>query len=99
MWLKTMLVQCAWSATRAKGTHLQAQFQRLRGHRGAKKAVIVVAASILGAAYHMLKLGTPHHDLGSEHLAKSTTELAHLLVRRLHRLGCAVNLQAEPAHA
>jgi transposase len=95
IWLKTMLVQCAWSATRAKGTYLQAQFQRLRTRRGAKKAVIAVAASILGAAYHMLKLGTQYQDLGSEHFAKSSAELAHSLVRRLERLGYGVTLHQE----
>lgn len=94
-WLKTLLVQCAWAATRAKGTYLQAQFQRLRPRRGAKKAVIAVAGSILGAAYHMLKLGTAYHDLGAEHFAKSSTEIARSLVRRLERLGYGVTLDQE----
>ncbi len=53
-WLKTTLIQCAWAATRTKGTYLQAQFHRLRARRGAKKAIGAVAASILTAAYHML---------------------------------------------
>ncbi len=36
-WLKTTLIQCAWAATRTKGTYLQAQFHRLRARRGARK--------------------------------------------------------------
>lgn len=36
-WLKPLLIQCAWSATRAKGTYLQAQFLRLKARRGPKK--------------------------------------------------------------
>jgi hypothetical protein len=51
-----MLIQCAWAA-RIKGSYLQAQFHRLRSRRGAKKAIGAVAASILTAAYHMLKNG------------------------------------------
>ena len=36
-WLKTTLIQCAWAATRKKGSYLQAQFLRIRSRRGAKE--------------------------------------------------------------
>ena len=54
-WLKTALVQAAWAAVRKKHSYLNAQFQRLRARRGPRKAICAVAASILTAAYHMLK--------------------------------------------
>src|SRR5262249_24708770 len=63
-WLKSTLVQCAWAATRTKGSYLQAQFYRIRARRGPKKAILAVAASILTAIYHMLKDGTLYQDLG-----------------------------------
>ena len=66
-WLKTTLVQCAWAAARKKGSYLQAQFHRLRARRGAKKAIGAVAASMLTAAYHMLKDGALYQDLGADH--------------------------------
>jgi transposase len=66
-WLKTTLIQSAWAATHKNGSYLQAQFHRLRARRGAKKAIGAVAASILTAAYHMLKDGTLYHDLGPDH--------------------------------
>ena len=66
-WLKTTLVQCAWAASRTKQSYLQAQYLRLRSRRGAKKAICAVAASILTAAYHMLKNGTLYQDLGANH--------------------------------
>jgi len=53
-WLKTALVTAAW-AVRAKDTYLQAQFLGLRSRRGAKKAILAVAASMLTAMWHMLK--------------------------------------------
>src|SRR3954465_8287465 len=56
--LKTALVQCAWAAGRKRAGYRQAQSPRLRARRGPKKAVCAVAASILTAAYHMLKDGT-----------------------------------------
>jgi transposase len=38
-WLKTTLVQCAWGASRSKGTYLHAQYLRIRARRGNKKAI------------------------------------------------------------
>ena len=72
-WLKTTLVQCAWAAVRVKGGYLQAQFHRLRARRGAKKAILAVAASMLTAAWHMLRNQTDWHDLGA---ATSTAPIA-----------------------
>ena len=49
-WLKTALVQAAWAAPRKNGSYLQAQFRRLKGRCGPKKAIVAVAASMLTAA-------------------------------------------------
>jgi transposase len=93
-WLKTVLVQCAWSAARSKNTYLQAQFQRLRARRGAKKAVAAVAASILTAAYHMLRNGTLYEDLGPRHFDRISKEAqARRLLRRLSDLGYDVEIK------
>lgn len=92
-WLKTTLIQCAWAAARKNGSYLQAQFRRLRARRGAKKAIGAVAASILTAAYHMLKDGTLYHDLGPDHFdRRAKTVQTKRLVTRLQTLGYAVQL-------
>src|SRR4051794_32448729 len=92
-WLKTTLVQCAWAGTRKKGSDLQAQFQRLRHRRGPKKAVCAVAASILTAAYHMLRDGTVYQDLGPDHLRRATPETqASRLARQITKLGFTCTL-------
>jgi transposase len=92
-WLKTTLIQCAWAAARKNGSYLQAQFQRVRARRGAKKAIGAVAASILTAAYHMLKDGTLYHDLGPDHFdRRAKTVQTRRLLTRLQRLGYAVQL-------
>jgi transposase len=92
-WLKTTLVQCAWAASRQKASYLQAQFHRLRGRRGPKRAICAVAASILTAAYHMLKDGTAYQDLGPDHFDRRSKEVhARRLVRRLADLGYVVEL-------
>ena len=97
-WLKAMLVQCAWAATRSKATYLYAQFVRLRGRRGPKKAICAVAASILTAVYHMLKDGTLYQDLGANHFEQRRPETqARQLVKRLAALGFSVELKPAAA--
>jgi len=97
-WLKAMLVQCAWAAARTKATYLHAQFVRLRGRRGPKKAICAVAASILTAAYHMLKDGTFYEDLGAVHFDRRRPETqARRLVKRLAELGFSVELKPAAA--
>jgi transposase len=92
-WLKTTLMQCAWAASRKKASYLQAQFHRLRSRRGPKKAICAVAASILTAAYHMLKDGTVYQDLGPDHFDRRSKETqTRRLVRRLADLGYTVEI-------
>ena len=93
-------MQCAWAASRKKASYLQAQYHRLRGRRGPRKAVCAVAASILTAAYHMLKDGTAYTDLGPDHFDRRAKEVQARLIRRLADLGYAVELAPlEPAPA
>jgi transposase len=99
-WLKTTLIQCAWAAARKKDSYLQARFHRLRARRGAKKAIGAVAASILTAAYHMLKNGTLYQDLGPNHFDKrATAKHVDRLVHRLRNLGFAVEITPVEAAA
>ena len=93
-WLKATLVQCGWAAARTKATYLNAQFVRLRTRRGPKKAVCAVAASILTAAYHMLKDGTFYQDLGATHFDRRRPDAqARRLIKRLADLGFSVQLK------
>ena len=87
-WLKTTLVTAAWSAVKVKASYLRAQFLRIKARRGAKKAIIAVAASMLTAAYFMLRDGVPYRDLGPSHFDKRHRETTiRRLLRRLHDLG------------
>lgn len=96
-WLKTTLVQCAWAATHKKDSYLQAQFRRLRQRRGPKKAICAVAASMLTAAYHMLKDGTFYQDLGADHFRKSSPEAhAQRLARQIAKLGFTCEITPMP---
>ncbi len=93
-WIKTILVQAAWAAARKKDSYLRAQFLRLKSRRGPKKAIIAVAASILTAAYYMLRDGTEYRDLGPRHFDTiDKSKLATRLVRKLETLGYKVELE------
>jgi transposase len=94
-WLKTTLVQAAWAASRKKDGYLRAQFLRLKSRRGPKKAILAVAASMLTAAYHMLKHDVDYRDLGADHFdRRDKAKLAHRLIQRLQALGFAVEARA-----
>jgi transposase len=93
-WLTTTLVTAAWAAVRTKGSYLRAQFLRLKARRGAKKAILAVAASMLGACYYMLRDGVAYRDLGADHFARhDKLKTLGRLVRRLHDLGYEVELK------
>jgi transposase len=95
-WLKTTLIQAAWAAVKVKGSYLQAQFHRIRARRGAKKAIVAVAASMLTAAWHMLRDGTEWQDLGAAHFDRAdAARTANRLIRRLQQIGYVVH--ATPA--
>lgn len=94
-WLKATLVQAAWAATRKKDSYLRAQFVRLKSRRGPKKAIVAVAASMLTAAYFMLRNGVEYRDLGSRYFtARDTEETTKRLIRRLRNLGVIVEVKA-----
>lgn len=93
VWLKTTLVTAAWSASRKKGSYFNAQFLRLKARRGAKKAVIAVAASMLTAAYYMLRDNVPFRDLGAGHFDhRDKHKAVSRLARRIRDLGFEVEL-------
>jgi len=93
-WLKTVLVQSAWAATRKKNSYLRAQFHRIKSRRGPNRAVCAVAASILTAVYHMLKNGTEFQDLGEDHFDRRSTKVkVNHLVAKLKKLGYSVTVQ------
>jgi transposase len=94
-WLKPTLVNAAWAATHKKDGYLRAQFVRIKSRRGAKKAILAVASSMLTAAYFMLRDGVEYHDLGAHHFEqRDKQQLAKRLLQRLRDLGVAVEVKA-----
>jgi transposase len=93
-WLKTTLVQAAWSAARTKTGYLRTQFLRLKSRRGPKKAIIAVAATMLNAAYYMLRDHVDYRDLGTDYFDRiDRPRAARRLVKRLADLGYNVEIK------
>ncbi len=98
-WLRGALTESAHAASRTKDTYLAAQFWRLAGRRGTKRAAVAVGHSTLVAVYHILDRRQPYHDLGGDWFLERYSNQAHTrrLVRQLQRLGHKVTL--DPAEA
>ncbi len=92
-WLKTTLVQAAWAAARSKTGYLPAQFFRIKNRRGPKKAIMAVAASILTAAFYILRDDVDYRDLGGDYFDRiDRTKAASRLMKRLNDLGFIVQI-------
>lgn len=90
-YLKTTLIQCAKSASKNKDSFFHAQYQRLVVRRGANRATVAVAHSMLIAIYNMLKNKVPFKDLGSDYYTKFNTEAkAKYYMKKLQALGVSV---------
>jgi transposase len=92
-WLRGALGETACAASRTKNTYLTAQFRRIAGHRGKKRALVAVAHTQLIAIYHMLRTNTPYKDLGADHFERMDPQrLTRHHVQKLQALGYTVTL-------
>ena len=93
-WLRGVLLQAAWAATKVKDGYFGAQFRRIAKRRGDKRAAIAVARSILTVVYYVLTRGVPYEDLGADHFDRLRPEQqARYHARRLAELGFDVTLE------
>jgi transposase len=97
-WLRGTLIEAARAAARTRDTYLAAQYQRVRARRGANKASLAVAHSLLVAVWHMLQTGETYLDPGGDYYTRrDPARTTRRLVTQLERLGHTVTLQPAPA--
>jgi transposase len=90
-WLRVVLVQCGWAASRSKGTHLRQLYGRLVGRRGKKRALVAVAHRLLVIIYNVLKKGQVYVEPApAVPLPQDKERLKQRLLRRLEKLGVKV---------
>ncbi len=93
-WLRAALIEAAKAAGRSKKTYLGAQYRRIAARRGAKRAAVAVAHSILVIVYHILTRHEPYRDLGVTYFDERDRQaVERRLVKRLQSLGYDVHLQ------
>jgi len=93
-WLRAALVEAAKAAGRSKKTYLGAQYRRIAARRGAKRAAVAVAHSILVSVYYILTRHEPYRDLGVAYFDERDRQaVERRLVKRLQALGYDVHLQ------
>lgn len=95
--LTVALVQAAHAAARSRNTYLSAQYHRLAGRRGKKRAIVAVAHSILVISYHIIQHKEPYRDLGGDYFDKQRPEAtAKRLLKRLQHLGYDISRIEKP---
>jgi transposase len=93
-WLRSTMVEAAWSASRVRNSYFAAQYHRLVPRRGKRRPAVAVAHSMLIAIYHLIKDGTVYQDLGPTHFDELDRQrITHRAVRRLQALGYLVTLE------
>lgn len=70
-YLKSLLVEAAWAATRTKGTYLRAKYDSMAGR---KKAVLILGHKILNAAYIILTTRLSYQAYSVEEFEKRRSQ-------------------------
>ena len=95
--LTVALVQAAHAAAHSRNTYLSAQYHRLAGRRGKKRAIVAVAHSILVISYHIIQRKEPYRELGGDYFDQRRPEAtAKRLLKRLQQLGYDISRIEQP---
>jgi transposase len=91
--LPRALVEAARAASRSR-TYLRAQYYRLKARRGAQRAAVAVAHSIIRIIHFVLTRKTDYKDLGPDYFdRRDAAATERQLVTRLERLGNKVTIE------
>lgn len=90
-YLKAILIEVAWAASRTKGSAFSAIYNNIAKRRGKKRALVAVGHQILIAVYRTLKTGEPFVDQGAEAIYRRNLEARQqFAIRLLERSGYSV---------
>lgn len=92
VWLRALMVECAWSASMKIGSYFRARYQRLIPRTGKKRAIVAVAHSLLTLIHQMLSTNTPYRKAAEETEYERTKQryVRHYL-KALAKLGYIVH--------
>lgn len=91
--LRDALTEAGRAAARTRRSYLAAQYRRIAARRGANRAAVAVAHSIIVIAYHLLTKGGAYQDLGANYFdERDKTSTVNRAVARIRRLGFEVTV-------
>jgi len=92
--LRTIMTQVAWAAVRTQGTYAKSLYHRLAARRGAKRAIVAVAHSLLVSFYYMLDRRQPYQELGADYFdQRRKTSKVDWYLGQLAKLGYAAAIE------
>lgn len=92
--LRSVLIEAARAAARTKDTYLSAQYHRIAARRGANRAAVAVAHSILTIVYYLLKRKETYKDLGVNYYEERKEEaIVKQSIKKLEALGLKVTVE------
>ena len=88
------MVEAARAAARTRDTYLNSQYHRIAARRGANRAAVAVAHSILTIAYHIIKKKQPYIELGPSYYEERKREvIIKHSIKKIESLGYKVNIE------
>jgi len=93
-WSRAALGEAAAAGIGTRNSYLQAQYRRLAGRRGKKRALLAVGHTILVAAWHMISNEVDYQDLSPAHFVTRIDPVRQTrrLVQQLNQLGFQIQL-------
>jgi len=92
--LRSTIVEAVKAAARTKGTYLSSQYHRIAARRGANRATVAVAHSILSITYYILKRKQPYIELGPNYYEERKREvIIRQSIRKLESLGVSGTIE------
>ena len=83
-YIRSTLVECAWSASRKKDSAFEHQYERLKPRLGHKRAIVAVAHSLLLVIFQVLSNREPYTGPGANPMPE--TQVAKLIRHHTRRL-------------
>ena len=97
-YLRRMLVQVAWAATRKKDSFLRAFFFRVSARRGHLKALVAVAHRIANIVYNIIRHQQCYRELGANFYdLRNPLRTAKRLMQRIQAIGYEVEVRPTPS--
>jgi hypothetical protein len=88
------MTQVAWAAVRKQGTYAKSLYYRLAARRGAKRAIMAVAHSLLVSFYHMLARRQPYREVGADYFdQRRKASKVDWYLGQLAKLGYAASIE------